>query len=255
MSTRAEQITSEVKRLVLTCRKLEADLAQSVPKKVMDEAVAKMQQKIDILNAELSHTKSDLESANLINERLESLGKQLATQRDQISTQNEVINSISAKLGCMIPSEIYEQANLKIHELEQQVQTKNNEYETLQANVTGLEQKISGMVPRDEFVVLQTALANSVPKEKYDEDIRRIHEETVSKDKYDQVESRLTVLETQLANSMPKSEFEELSQSITALTKSASFGNDGEAPEQVAYEQKTIGELESAPTPPTVAVN
>ena len=49
MSSRAEQITSEVKRLVLKCRKLEADLAQSVPKKVLDENVAKLQAKIDAL--------------------------------------------------------------------------------------------------------------------------------------------------------------------------------------------------------------
>lgn len=219
MSTRAEQITSEVKRLVLRCRQLEAELAKSVPKKVLDETVAKMQQKIDTLDSELKHTKSDLADYISLNEHMDSLGKQIAQQSDQISSQNEVIKSMSAKLETTVPSAIYEQSCTKIRELEQVAETKSKEYATLQAEKVGLEERITRMVPQEQFASVQSELANSVPNSKFDEEIQRIRVETVPKDEYNRVESRIVELETQLANSVPKSEFEELSQTIISLTK------------------------------------
>ncbi len=221
LSSRAEQITSEVKRLVLKCRKLEADLAQSVPKKVLDETVAKMQQKIDTLNVELKHTKSDLETITAINDRMDTFGKLLAEQGSQISSQNEVVRSVSTRLDTMVPTSVYEQATIKIHELEQAFETKNGEYGALLSEKAELEQQISHMVPQEQFLTAQNEIANSIPKTKYEEDIQRIRAETVPKEQYTHIESRINELENELANSIPKTEFDELSQTIVSLTKSA----------------------------------
>lgn len=218
MSTRAEQITSEVKRLVLKCRKLEADLALSVPKKTLDETVAKMQQKIDGLNAELKHAKSDLDSSASMNERMDALGKQLEKQSEEISTQNDFIKSIASKIETMVPSAVYEQAATKIHELEQAFEERSKEYASEKAD---FEERISHMVPQERFISVQSELENSVPKTFYEAEIQKIKGETVPVEQYNLVQSRVAELESQLENSVPKTEFEELSQTIVSLTKSA----------------------------------
>ena len=219
MSTRAEQITSEVKRLVLKCRQLEADIAKSVPKKVLDETVAKMQQKIDTLDMELKHARSDLENANSTNDRVDALGKQITSQGEQITRQHELIASMSSKFETTVPAAVYEQSNSKIKELEQIVELKNAEYATLQSEKAQLEQRISQMIPFDQFISVQTNLENSVPKGRFDEEIQRIRSETVTKEQYTNVEQRLAELESKLANSVPKAEFEELSHTIASLTE------------------------------------
>ena len=247
MSTRSEQITSEVRRLVLTCRKLEADLAQSVPKKVLEDTVGKMQGKIDSLTLELSHTRSDLEKTVSTNERLDGLEKQLSGQAEQISSQNEVIKSISSKFDTMVPTAVYEQAGSKIHELEQAFEMKTNECGALQARSIELEQRISQMVPHEQFESVQTQLANSVPKATYEEGIERIRAETFSKEQYNLVESRLAELESQLANSVPRSELENLSQSIISLTKSAQAVN-GDFSTSTLEQEQTIGEITNSPS-------
>jgi HPt (histidine-containing phosphotransfer) domain-containing protein len=218
LSSRAEQITSEVKRLVLKCRKLEADLAQSVPKKTLEETVAKMQQKIDTLNAELKRAKQYLDNAATMNERMDALGKQLDKQAEEISIQNDFIKSIAAKIDTMVPNSVYEQATQKIHELEQAFEVRSQEYASEKAE---FEERISHMVPQERFQAVQAELANSVPRSFYEEEIQKIRSETVPRDQYIQMESRVSELENQLANSVPKTEFEELSQEIVSLTKSA----------------------------------
>jgi len=203
----------------LRCRQLEADLAKSVPKKVLDETVAKMQQRIDNLDSELTHTKSDLAAYASLKEQMDSLGKQISQQCDQITSQNTVITSMSTKLETTVPSAVYEQSVAKIRELEQVVETRNREYSSLQSEKVNLEQRITQMVPQEQFASIQNELANSVPKTRFEEEIQRIHSETVPKDQYSRVESKITELEGQLANSVPKSEFEEISQTIVSLTK------------------------------------
>jgi maleate cis-trans isomerase len=238
LSTRAEQITSEVKRLVLRCRQLEVDLAKSVPKKVMDETVAKMQQRIDALDSELTHTKSDLQAYASLNEQVVSIGKQIAQQCDQINAQNEVIKSMSAKIETTVPTTIYEQSVAKIRELEQAIETRNNEYSTLQSEKANLEQRIAQMVPQEQFASVQNELANSVPKTRFEEEVQRIRSETVPREEYSRVESRIIELEGQLANSVPKAEFDEISQTIVSLTKSMpmveEFPNSTPTPSVVA---------------------
>jgi HPt (histidine-containing phosphotransfer) domain-containing protein len=221
LSSRAEQITSEVKRLVLKCRKLEADLAQSVPKKVLDENVAKLQAKIDALNVELKHTKSDLETQRTINEHMDAFEKQLEAQGKEISSQNEIVKSVATRIDTMVPTGVYEEATAKIHALENALEARNQEYQTLQAQKAEVEERITHMVPEEQFESLQTELANSIPKIIYEQDIQRIHAETVPREQYASVESRIAELEIQLANSVPKAEFDELSETIVSLTKSA----------------------------------
>jgi hypothetical protein len=233
LSSRAEQITSEVKRLVLKCRKLEADLAQSVPKKIHEETVAKLQQKIDALNVDLKHTKSDLETTTAINERMDAFGKLLAEQGSQLSSQSDVVRSVSSRLDSMVSTAVYEQAVAKIHEFEQVFETKNKEFEALESQKAQLEQQISHMVPQEQFVSIQNELANSIPKTKYEEEIQRIRSETVPKEQYSHIESRISELENELANSVPKTEFDELSQTIVSLTKSAPM-IEGEIPTATA---------------------
>ncbi len=203
----------------MRCRQLEADLAKSVPKKVLDETVAKMQQRIDTLDSELIHTKSDLAAYASLKEQMDSLGQQISQQCDQITSQNEVIKSMSAKLETTVPNAIYEQSVAKIRELEQAVETRNREYSTLQSERANLEQRITQMVPQEQFASVQNELTNSVPKTRFEEEIQRIQSETVPKEQYSRVESRIAELEGQLANSVPKSEFEEISQTIVSLTK------------------------------------
>jgi DNA repair exonuclease SbcCD ATPase subunit len=218
LSTRAEQITSEVKRLVLKCRKLEADLAQSVPKRTLDETVAKMQQKIDSLNAELKRANSDLDKATTVNERMDAFGKQLDKQGEDISTQGDFIKSMATKIETMVPSEVYEQTTSKVHELEEAFETQSKQYASERAD---FEERIAHMVPQDRFLSVQAELENSVPKSFYEEEIQKIRGETVSKEQYGVLQSRVTELESQLAESVPKTEFDELSQTIVSLTKSA----------------------------------
>jgi HPt (histidine-containing phosphotransfer) domain-containing protein len=242
LSSRAEQITSEVKRLVLKCRKLEADLAQSVPKKTLDETVAKMQQKIDTLNSELKRANQDLDNATTMNERMDALGKQLDKQAEEIAIQNDFIKSIAAKVDTMVPNSVYEQATQKIHELEQAFETRSQEYASEKAD---LEERISHMVPQERFQALEAELANSVPRSFYEEEIQKIRSETVPRDQYVQMQSRVAELESQLANSVPKTEFEELSQEIVSLTKSAPIL-------EVDFQGATAT---ATADPPTVAAN
>lgn len=218
MSTRAEQITSEVKRLVLKCRKLEADLAQSVPKKTLDETVARMQQKIDGLNAELKRANSDLDSVTSMNARMDTLGNQLDKQSEAITSQNDFIKSIATKIETMVPSAVYEQATSKIHELEQAFESQSKVYASERAD---FEERISHMVPQEQFISVQAELTNSVPKTFYEGEIQKIRGETVSREQYNLMQSRVAELESELENSVPKTEFEELSQTIVSLTKSA----------------------------------
>jgi hypothetical protein len=226
--SRAEEITSEVRRLALTCRKLEAELARSVPKKAHEEAVAKMQQKIDCLNIELTHARSDIEKSISMNEELAALGKMVSTQGEKMGVQNELIKAISTKLDGTVPSPLYEQATAKIRELEESVAATNKEFGTLEARNRELEAKILQMVPQDQLASLQKELSNALPKEKYEEEIQRICAETVSKEQYSRAESRIAELESELANSVPKAEFEELSSSIITLAKSAPVLNGRE---------------------------
>ena len=59
--SRADEITSEVRKLVLTCKALEAQLQQSIPKKAHEDIVAKIQKQIYDLENQVALTKGELE--------------------------------------------------------------------------------------------------------------------------------------------------------------------------------------------------
>ena len=85
--SRSEEITSEVRRLVLTCRSMEAQLQQSIPKKTHQEVVTKMQTAIDGLTAELERTKADLQKTAHLEETIKGLSEQITSQTVTITGQ------------------------------------------------------------------------------------------------------------------------------------------------------------------------
>ena len=78
---------SEVRRLVLTCKSMEAQLQQSIPKKAHQEVVTKMQNTIDDLVAELERTKEDLEKTTHLEEKIKGLSEQITSQTEAITGQ------------------------------------------------------------------------------------------------------------------------------------------------------------------------
>jgi hypothetical protein len=160
MSSRTEQITSEVRRLVLTARSLQAQLDQSIPKKTHEEIVGRMQGTIDGMSAELRRTKAQLGETQSIGEGLSLLGKQVSSQGDTIK---EVVSKLAE---VTVPNTVYQQATAKISELEQVVSRKDQELQTFREN----------FVPKDQYVraeariaELEAVLANSMPKAEFED--------------------------------------------------------------------------------------
>lgn len=243
--SRAEEITSEVRKLVFTCRSLEAQLQQSVPKKIHQEVVAKMQANIDSLSADLVRTKEDeLEKAAAIGQRVATLEGQVGSQNETISSQSKTIDSLTVKLSeSAIVAMQFSQALSKIQELETRISSMVDfvEYTSAQKRCAELEQQVSNMVPKDQYSALQTELANSVPVQKYVE-LQKSFELMVSREQFNVAQSRIAELEKTLSESVPKSDFEELAGKITQITKeaielanraSAAIGYESPAPVEV----------------------
>ena len=88
--SRAEEITSEVRRLVLTCRAMEAQLQQSIPKKTHEEVVSKMQGTIDELDGEVGRIRTELQRTTGITETLNALGAQIASSKETMSFSKQL---------------------------------------------------------------------------------------------------------------------------------------------------------------------
>jgi hypothetical protein len=160
MSSRTEQITSEVRRLVLTARSLQAQLDQSIPKKTHEEIVARMQGTIDGMSAELRRTKSQLGETQTIGEGLSLLGK-------QVSAQGETVREVVAKLAeVTVPNTVYQQATTKISELEQIVLRKDQEIQGFRETTVPKEQYTKAEARISE---LEAVLANSMPKAEFED--------------------------------------------------------------------------------------
>jgi predicted nucleic acid-binding Zn-ribbon protein len=218
--SRAEEITSEVRKLVLTCRSLEAQLQQSIPKKVHQEVVSKMQASMDLLSADLTRAKAELDKTTSIGERLES---QVVSQNETISSQSKTIGDLSTRLAetSAIATQ-YSQAVSKVQELESKISSMvdSSQYASMQQKCSELEAQIASMVPRAQFTVLEVELANSVPMHKYEE-LQRALEQMVPQEYLRVAEARVSELENALAGSVPKSDFEELASKIAQITKEA----------------------------------
>jgi len=160
LSSRTEQITSEVRRLVLTARSLQAQLDQSIPKKTHEEVIGRMQGTIDGMAAELRRTKSQLEET-------QTIGQGLALLSKQVAVSGETIKEATVKLSeVTVPNQVFQQAMAKISELEQVVSRKEQEIRTIHEQT----------VPKDQYnraesriAELENVLANSMPKTEFED--------------------------------------------------------------------------------------
>jgi HAMP domain-containing protein len=179
--SRAEEITSEVRRLVVTCRALEAQLKESIPKKVHNETVAKMQAEIDRLKGELNSVKEELE-------RTRSIGSYLASIESEVKNQSESFSALGRKIEeGTVSNEIYQQSLQRIRELE-----------------STIENLRSTTVPREVYSQLETRLQGMVEREALEK-----------------AEARIRELEAIVSNSVPKETLEELKARITELVSEA----------------------------------
>ena len=221
--SRAEEITSEVRKLVLTCRSLEAQLQQSIPKKSHQEIVTKMQASIDSITAELGRTRTELETTTSIGQRISALDAQISSQSETISSQSRTIESLSSRLSeATVPFPMYTEALSKLQEAQASIATMVNksDYAIVQVRCAELEEQIRGMVPRAQCAVLEIELANSVPIAKYEE-LRQSLERMVPREELAQAESRVAELEKALSNTVPRQDFEELTARISQITREA----------------------------------
>lgn len=236
--SRAEEITSEVKRLVLTCRAMEAQLQQSIPKKTHQEVVANMQATIDHLNSQVENLKAEIQSSLSLKDTISGLAKQLASQNEVISSLagtvtglNQVIDAQRTGIGDLstkisqstIPASLYEQTLSKFGEVQDRVQgmVEKADYASLQGKCNELSESIKSMVPKQEYINLQTLLANSVPKENF-EALQATLLRYVPREQLAASEAKVIELETKIQSYVPRSDYEELTAKIGLLTKEVS---------------------------------
>jgi hypothetical protein len=219
--SRAEEITSEVRKLVLTCRSMQAQLEQSIPKKTHQEVVSKMQSTIDGLNGDLERTKNELARTITIGEHVNSLSSQVKAQEEQIASQNRLIESLTAKLAeSTVPSQMFHEQEQKNRELEEKVASmvSRADYTSLQEQYSALQSKIDAMVPRSDYEAAQAQIATMVPKSAYDEISSAF---SALQEQYAALEKRASTLEARLSESVPRSDFDELTARIAQLTMEA----------------------------------
>jgi hypothetical protein len=223
MSGSAESITNEVRRLVLTCRHLQSELEQSIPKKTHQEIVAKMQETIDGQSAEMRRLEVDLEKAVAISNMLSGLESLLTSQGNELSSQNRSIEAVAAKIAeGTVPREIYEQSLATTRSVEENarraMEQRAVEFKSLEVKNQELLERISKMVPREDYAAVQSQLAASIPRSKYEEDIQKLREQTIAKEQYLRAEAKISELERTLEHSVPKGDFAELMKEVSSLT-------------------------------------
>ncbi len=186
--SRAEEITSEVRKLVQANRYLQAQLQQSVPKKEYDEAVQKLQSTISSLQTELENTKAELKKREEIESKIEDFTAGVSSRFDSFESHlKNAVSEIASRLSiATVPYTLYEQASTQIKELQE---------------------KISQMVPADEYIKIKNELG-------------KIQENSVPKEKYEHAVSKIAELEAALANSVPRSDFDELATKLLSITRS-----------------------------------
>jgi DNA repair exonuclease SbcCD ATPase subunit len=207
--SRADEITSEVRKLVLTCKALEAQLQQSIPKKTHEEEVAKLRAEIEDLQRQVNLTKGELEKTISVGARLGALESRINTLYDVVAAQNEAVKGISEKLAqATVPYSLHTEDLARIQQLEEQVYT---------------------MVPRSDVEAIQGELANSVPKAKLEE-LERSMADTVPKERLAAAEAKISELEAALADTVPRGTMEELKEKIASLMKDAPGVDEETAP-------------------------
>jgi hypothetical protein len=159
LSSRTEQITSEVRRLVLTARSLQAQLDQSIPKKTHEEVIARMQGTIDGMAAELRRTKNQLDETQSIGQGLSILVKQVAAQGETVREAAMKISEVT------VPNHVYQNATTRISDLEQVLNRKDQEMQSLRDQSVSKDQYIRAETRISE---LENVLANSMPKTEFE---------------------------------------------------------------------------------------
>ncbi|MDG6933398.1 MAG: hypothetical protein JRN68_01745 [Nitrososphaerota archaeon] len=186
--SRAEEITSEVRRLVMTCRALEAQLKQSVPRKEYEEALAKKQAEIDNLTVQLTETRKELDRVVSTGTWAQDVRSSLDSQRSAIDDQTGRIQRLSDRIEQgTVPNEYYTRSLERIKELEASIQELR-----------------STTVPRPQYEELQERLNHMVPAEQLTSAQQRIQE-----------------LEASLTNYVPRKILDELKSEITSLVREA----------------------------------
>ncbi|MDG6904704.1 MAG: hypothetical protein JRN20_02835 [Nitrososphaerota archaeon] len=196
--SRSEEITSEVRRLVLTCRSMEAQLQQSIPKKAHQEVVTKMQTRIDELTGDLERTKDELQKTTRLEDELRKLSEQITSQTGAITSRWESNDA------------------MRIKELEERIagMVDRNEYSALQARYEEL--KLS-TVPKEDYVTLQNQFSNFVPKDTFEEMKNSFTNTTVPREQLAATEARMQELEAKIANSVPRADHDELISKLTSM--------------------------------------
>ncbi|MDG6997228.1 MAG: hypothetical protein JRN52_15025 [Nitrososphaerota archaeon] len=188
-----EEITGEMRRLALRCKALEAKLADSVPKKTYNDAVAKLQSVIDSGAAELQRTKEALEKTETLGGRLNTLTNQITLLAEASSSQQTAIKSLETKFGeSTVPEEIYNQTVAECRKLEEEIKLMipRSEFDTLLQKNVELEQRIATMVPEEE------------------------HRKSVE---------RISELESVMANLVPRADLEELTDQVKSIASSVTI--------------------------------
>jgi chromosome segregation ATPase len=155
-----EEITGEMKRLILKCRSLESKLEQSVPKKAYQDAIAKLQANIDKLSEDLQRNRDELGRTESLGGRLNNLSTVVLTLSNQISAQNEVIKSMTEKY--QIPQEIHNKALSKIKDLESSISKRSTDAEAARARIAELETRLSESVPNEKYTKLMDQISGLV---------------------------------------------------------------------------------------------
>ncbi len=198
--SRADEITSEVRKLVLTLKAMEAQLQESMPKRTHEEIVAKMQGQMDDVQRQLAITKEELDRTTSVGARLSALEARLSTLYDVAAAQNEAIKGLADKLAQgTVPYAMHAENQTRIQQLEEQVYS---------------------MVPRGDFDALQTQLAATVPRERL-EDVEKALADAVPKERLAQAEAKIAELEAAMADTVPRATLEELKERIATLMKEA----------------------------------
>jgi hypothetical protein len=154
-----EEMTGEMKRLILKCRSLESKLEQTVPKKTYQEAVQKLQAVIDKLNEDLTRATEELLKTETLGGRINSMSAQLASLASQVSHQGELLKTETEKKT--VPKDLYAQSVAKIAELEAKNSSSvpREDFDAAQARIIELERKLSESVPKGQFTKLMDEIS------------------------------------------------------------------------------------------------
>ncbi len=192
--SRAEEITSEVRKLVQANRYLQGQLAQSITKKDHEAIVAKMQGTTDTLREDLQRTRDELERRGTIESTLNEFTAAFSARLDALEAQfrqgqSEVVEKVTQST---VPHSVYMQAVSQVKEFQDAIRE---------------------MVPQEEF-------------HRVKDEARRMLESTVSREKYEAATSRIKELEAALANSVPRTAVDELTAGLLSLTRDDAQGKE-----------------------------